>query len=134
MTEPAEIINRPAVTSFRGRPYTKAVPFARVFAGAVPNETQEVWRVVGAFFELGLLLAASTAAGRYAVCDTVAENIIGYIQFDGVNFSRFDLGMAAIRSNRLANATLILLSPVAIAATIVGVAYGWEVTQEGNYR
>ena len=133
MTEPAEITKRPTVTSYRGRPYTKAVPFARTFT-AVAGQTQEVWRVVGAFFELGLLLARSTAAGEYAVCDTVAENIIGYIQFDGVNFSRLDLGMAPIRSNRLANAALILLSPVAIAATIHGVAYGWEVTQEGNYR
>jgi len=121
------------MTIFQGRPYTKAVPFAKTFT-AVANQQQEVWRVSGGFFELGLLLAKSTAAGEYAICDGNAENIIGYIQFDGVNFSRLDLGMAGIRSNRLNNAILLLVSPVAIAATVHGVAYGWEVTQEGNYR
>jgi hypothetical protein len=119
--------------TFRGRPYTKAIPFAKTFT-AVAGQTQEVWRVTGAFFELGLLIAKSTAAGEYAVCDSKAEAIIGYIQFDGVNFSRLDLGMAGIRSNRLNNAALLLLSPVAIAATVHGCVYGWEVTQEGNYR
>ena len=121
-------------TSFQGRPYTKAIPFAKVFAG-VADETQEIWRPIGAMFELGLLLAKSTAAGEYAVCDSKAGNVIGYIQFDGVNFSRLDLGMAGIRSNVISNASLLLLSPVAIAATVHGVSYGWEVTTpEGNYR
>ena len=121
------------MSSFQGRPYTKAVPFAKAFT-AVAGQTQQVWRPAGAYFELGLLIAKSTAAGEYAVCDSIAEHIIGYIQFDGVNFSRLDLGLAGIRSNRLSNAELILLSPVAIAATIHGVAYGWEVTAEGSYR
>lgn len=123
----------PTPQAFRGRPYTKAIPFAKVFT-AVAGQSQQVWRPVGAYFELGLLLAKSTAAGEYAVCDTNADNVIGYIQFDGVNFSRLDLGLAAIRSNLLNNATLLLVSPGAIAATIHGVCYGWEVTQEGNYR
>jgi hypothetical protein len=123
----------PSALTFRGRPYTKVTPFAKVFAGAV-DELVSIWQPVGAFFELGLLLAKSTAAGEYAVCDTNKDNVIGYIQFDGVNFSRLDLGMAGIRSNLLNYATLALLSPVAIAATIHGVVYGWEVTQEGNYR
>jgi len=121
------------MTTFQGRPYTKAVPFAKTFT-AVAGQTQQIWQPKGAYFELALLLAKSTAAGEYAICDTDPSNIIGYIQFDGTNYSRLDLGMAGIRSNRLNNATLILLSPLAIAATIKGVVYGWEVTQEGNYR
>jgi hypothetical protein len=121
------------MSNFQGRPYTKAVPFAKTFSGAA-GETQQVWQIVGAFFELGLLIAKSNAAGEYAVCDSNTSSIIGYIQFDGVNFSRLDLGMAGIRSNRLSNAMLLLLDPVGIVATVHGVAYGWEVTQDGSYR
>jgi hypothetical protein len=121
------------MSAFQGRPYTKAVPFARTFAGTA-GQLLAVWRPVGAYFELGLLIAKSTVAGEFAVCDTTSENIIGYIQFDGVNFSRLDLGLAGIRSNRLNNATLALLDLAGVGGTTHGVVYGWEVTQEGNYR
>lgn len=119
--------------TYLGRPYTKAIPFAQVYAG-VANTLRPIWSPVGAYFELGLLLAKSTAAGEYAICDTNKDNIIGYIQFDGVNFSRLDLGLTGLRSNRVNNAILALLDPVGVAATIHGVVYGWEVTQEGYYR
>jgi hypothetical protein len=122
-----------AFRDFKGRPYTKAVPFSKTFSGAAA-EFQTLWPVIGGFFELALLLAKSTAAGEYAVCDSDPSNVIGFIQFDGVNFSRLDLGLAGIRSNRLNNSKLVLLDPVGIVATVHGVAYGWEVTQEGNYR
>jgi len=121
------------MTTLQGRPYTKAVPFARTFSGAV-DELLTIWTPVGAYFELAMIIAKSTAAGEYAICDTVGANIIGYIQFDGANFSRLDLGLAGIRANRLTQANLALLDPVGIAATIHGVCYGWEVTAEGSYR
>lgn len=119
---------------YKGRPYTKVVPFAFTNAGAVAGQSNVLWTPRGAYFELALLLAKSTAAGDYNLCDTNASNIIGFIQFDGVNYSRFDLGLAGIRSNHLSNASLIIVDPVGVIATIKGAVYGWEVTQEGNYR
>jgi hypothetical protein len=125
--------SQPSQTGFKGRPYTKVTPFTKTFTGAF-NELLAIWQPVGAYFELGLLLAKSTVAGEFAVVDTNAANIIGFIQFDGVNFSRLDLGMAGIRSNLLNYATLALVDVAGVGGTIHGVVYGWEVTQEGNYR
>lgn len=118
---------------FRGRPYTRALPFAHVFTG-VAGELAHLWQPKNAFFELALILMKGTVAAEYTVCDTNSANIIGFCQVDGVNFSRLDLGLAGIRSNRLANAELLILDGVGLAATIHGVIYGWEVTPEGNYR
>jgi len=120
---------------FRGRPYTKALPFQFVLTG-VAGTRHILWTPINAYFELALIISKSTAAMDLSLADTVESNVIGFIGPDGTNSygpGTLDFGTAGFRSVNFIQAQLLLIEGT-VAGTVKGVAYGWEVTPEGDYR
>jgi hypothetical protein len=119
---------------FRGRPYTKSLPFQFVLTG-VAGTTHQIWAPVNAYFELGKVISRATVALDLALADTTAGQIIGFISPDatGYEIGTLDFNGAAFRSQGANNPKLLLVDG-GVAGTVKGVAYGWEVTLEGDYR
>jgi hypothetical protein len=118
---------------FRGRPYTKAIPFAKTFAG-VAGESVELWLPQNAHFELAGGIVRGTVTLDAYLADTQAEVPFAYVQVPTTTYARIETGNGTYRSLTAHSPRLLLVNPGGVASTVKGVLYGWEVTPEGAYR
>lgn len=119
-------------TLYRGRPYTKSVPFQVTLntTGLVP-----LWPVKNAYFEFNRLYIMSTVAAiDINIVDTDPAQVIVPVVPSTALYTLVDLGSVGYRSTLAQNATLGLVDPTASGAVVKGAVFGWEVTPEGTYR
>lgn len=119
---------------YRGRPYTKTIPFAVTLT---TTDAAKIWTPDNAYFEIGrILIRGSVGAIDLNWIDTDPANVIAFSMPDTLSYlpGMVDFSPASYRSINLASNFLGLVDPAATGATFKGVVMGWEVTREGNYR
>lgn len=122
-------------TLFRGRPFTKSVPFQVVLpAAGAADQFTPIWVPQNSFFELAILIIRSDVAGvDLAVCDSNAANPFLFVMPPTTIYQRIDIN-PGYRSLSYSNASMGLNDPTLSGATMKGVALGWEVDNNGYYR
>jgi hypothetical protein len=119
---------------FRGRPYTKAIPFLETFTG-VAGETFVLWTPVNAYFETAMIYVRSSAADiELAYADSTQDNPFGFQIAPTTRYDQYDFGLAPYRSLSPTNTRMLITDINGVATVVRGVIYGWEVTPEGWYR
>lgn len=132
---PTGLSRRVVAQLFRGRPYTKAIPFEFILTGTL-GATFLLWSPVNAYFEIALIQSKSTVPLDLALADTDGSLVIGFIGPDGTNSygpGTLDFGISGFRSQNHINPKLLLVDG-GVAGTVKGTVYGWEVTDNGDYR
>jgi hypothetical protein len=119
---------------FRGRPYTRAVPFAFTSSGTAGAQ-YPLWNVQNGAFEWGeILIRAAATATDFNVCDTTVDNICGMVVAETARYGVLSLDGLTWRSNSTSNANILLVDVNGVADTYKGILYMYEVTREGMYR
>ena len=118
---------------YRARPFTKAVPFNKTLPVATAETFIELWSPQNSYFELVILAIKANVAADLNVCDTNPQNPFIFIQPATTEYTLYSIP-PGYRSQNFINAKVILTNPGLVVGTIKGVIYGYEVTQEGNYR
>lgn len=118
---------------YRARPFTKAIPFNKTLPVATVDEMIELWVPQNSYFELVILAIKANIAVDLNVCDTNPQNPFIFIQPSTTEYTLYSIP-PGYRSQNFINAKVVLTNPGLLAGTIKGVIYGYEVTQEGNYR
>jgi hypothetical protein len=129
-----KVLVRAMSALYKGRPYTRAIPFAKTFTGA-PGNAQEIWTVKNGFFVFAHGSIFSDVAGSlYYLSDTDASTIFAMVIGDTAVMTPIDVGQETYKSNSFAAPKILVVDPIGAVTTIQGVLYIWEVTQEGVYR
>lgn len=116
---------------FRGRPFTKAVPYQKVIAAA--TDVVDLWTPINAYFEVGLvLMRANVAAIDVLLGDGQVSNPFMFIMPSTTEYSMVSLLPNGYRSVSYSGTKLVAQASGAV--TLKGVVYGWEVNPDGNYR
>lgn len=123
---------------FRGRPYTKTVPFTLQFAG-VAGQTALIWKPNNAYFEFAGGIIISTVAGptEYQLCDGNVNNPFTAVLATNADYKDIRIGeLAGYRSvGPPGNGPLLLVDTAGVAATVRGFVWIWEVDgATGYYR
>jgi hypothetical protein len=118
---------------YRARPFTKAIPFNKTLPVATVDTFIELWNPTNAYFEVVILAIKASVAADLNICDTNPQNPFIFIQPSTTEYTLYSIP-PGYRSQSPINAKVILTNPGLVAGTIKGVLYGYEVTQEGNYR
>jgi hypothetical protein len=120
---------------YRGRPYTKVVPFSLTFAGAVANEAATLYAPQSAFFEFAGGVINSSATAEFALCDATRQNPFTLVIAGSGAYTPIQIGaLATYRSVGPTGAKLLLVAQGLVACTVKGVVWIWDVTTEGYYR
>jgi len=116
---------------FRGKPFTKAIPFNR----NLPSATGiiDLWVPSGAFFEIAIVTIRCTVAGvDLTLADTTADNPFLFVMPDTTKYDQYPLypGYRSLNTT----SKVVLANPAGTVAQVKGVLFGYEVTKEGHYR
>lgn len=121
-------------TLYRARPFTKAIPFSLALPVANTEEVRDLWVPQNAYFEIGLVTIRCSVAGvDLSLCDTNWQNPFLFVMAPTTEYQTISL-IPGYRSLLSSGAKVVVNNPALTVATIKGVLFGWEVTQDGYYR
>lgn len=120
-------------TLYRGRPFTKAVPF-QVNLNTNPEIGVDLWVPKNSYFQCALVSIRATVAGQdLALCDTTPQQPFLFVMPPTTAYALFTLD-PGYRSVAYSGAKVIIHDPLASGNPVKGVLFGWEVNPDGNYR
>lgn len=120
---------------YRGRPYSKSVPFAFAFSG-VAGETATLYVPNQAIYEFaGGVIKTDVAAAEFNLCDNIAANPFTFVIATNAAYTPIQIGqLATYRSNGPLGAKILLVDPTGVAQNVKGALFIFEVTADGYYR
>lgn len=126
---------RSMATLFRSRPFTKSVPFQLTLpAAGATDQISPIWVPRNSYYELAILvIRADTAGLDLAVCDGNAANPFLFVMPPTTEYQVVDIN-PGYRSLSYSNAIMGLNDPTLSGAVVKGVALGWEINPDGDYR